>query len=504
MTQIAIMEFGSQHTLEIDRLCREGGYWAEIISPHDFDRLHAERNYRCAIGSGSHYSVYAEGAPKLPASILPQGSNNPIPYFGICYGMQVSMHQLGGLVEPGKAEYARAQVLLKRSPLFDGLSNLSQEVWMSHGDKVASLAPEFDLLGLSDGIVAAVAHQRVLHVGTQFHPEVANTPQGKVLLYNFLRMAGCVPDYSPDSLPDVIRNSIRAKVGKGRALIGFSGGVDSSVLAKVAHLELGDDLLCILIDGGHMRLGEVEEVRAAAKALGLNLKVVDAKERFFTAMVSTTDVQIRDIFSRIYSEIFREEAFAWDNGHGVVILQGTIGPDRIESGETGGAKIKKHHNVGLDFGNIPQMAPLGSLFKDEVRALARQIDLPESTAKRMPFPGPGNFLRGVNDAESAEVVSWAERRVREICAEHLETQDLDQIVVANLGRAPGVKGDGPVYGYIIGVRGIRTTRYMTVEGHAFSPKMQMRIDKALTEGHRLITFTAYIPTPKPPGMVELK
>jgi GMP synthase (glutamine-hydrolysing) len=194
----------------------------------------------------------------------------------------------------------------------------------------------------------------------------------------------------------------------------------------------------------------------------------------------------------------------WDDGRGVVIFQGTIAPDRIESGKTGGAVIKRHHNTGLNFGNLAEVTPLQDLFKDEVRALAKVAGLPARVYTRMPFPGPGTFLRGVRDQESSEVVTWADARVRELCKADPRYADIDQLYACNLGRAPGVKGDGPVKGYIIGIRGVRTTRYMTVEGVAFEPDMQLKIDKALTEGHKLIVFTAYIPTPKSPGMVEIK
>jgi GMP synthase (glutamine-hydrolysing) len=283
--------------------------------------------------------------------------------------------------------------------------------------------------------------------------------------------------------------------------------VDSTTLAKIASGVLGDRLRAILIDGGHLREHEVDEIKYHARCAGVDLKVVDASEEMIAAIGAVTDSEAkRKIFRAIYAGIFCREAVAFAGSENVVILQATLAPDRIESGHTGGAKIKTHHNVGLSFGDLRQLHPFRRLYKDEVRKLARELGLPKSVFNRPPFPGPGNFLRVVTlpvSREALSVVQWAEARVRETLSRSRTYRDVAQLVVAALGKAPGVKGDGPIYGYIIGVRAVRTKDFMTVEGVEFSPSMQRKL-KVLLGEHPLVTQVGFFSMDKPPGTTEFE
>ncbi|MDO8518085.1 MAG: gamma-glutamyl-gamma-aminobutyrate hydrolase family protein [bacterium] len=503
--EILILEFGSQHTGEIVRCLRDLGHSSFVLKPEEAERWLEHNDVRCIIGSGGMKSVYDDDAPLLPEIIL----DKRVPYFGICYGMQILIHYLGGRVEKGQPEYARANVVTSDSPLFLGLG-VRQEVWMSHADSVTFLPSGFRAIATSaeTGHIAGIAHKNGKWSGVQFHPEVERTPGGMVMLKNLVEnVARCKPNIERGLSLEAIRGQFVAEVGAECAIIGFSGGVDSTTLAKVADEYMGDRLRAITIDGGHLREGEIDEIKRHAQTAGVQLKIIDASEEMVAAIAKTTDSEAkRAIFSRIYERIFTEQAREFAGGREVVILQATLAPDRIESGKTGGAKIKSHHNVGLTFGGLSQLHPFGSLYKDEVRKLARELGLPKSVSNRPPFPGPGNFLRVVGitvTREALSVVQWAEARTREVLKRSRVYRDISQLVVATLGRATGVKGDAPVYGYIIAVRGVRTRDFMTVAGVEFSQQMQRKLKKLLGE-HPLITQVGFFPMDKPPGTTEFE
>lgn len=505
--QIAVIEFGSQHTLQIVRALRDIGYQSTIVSHEHFERDIVGKGILAVIGSGGLRSVYENDAPRLSAFVLPHENDNPIPYLGICYGMQTSMHQLGGVVEKGHPEYARERVRLEPSPLFTGLSDVEQEVWMSHGDCVTTLPEDFTALGMSgNGVIAAVGHKRFPHYGVQFHPEVSHTPSGKAMLLNFVQgICGCVPDYELGSLPDIVAERIKRDVGDEHALLLFSGGVDSTTVAAIASKALGNKLHAVTFDAGHMRTNEVVEIKRNAEYADVSLTVIDCAAEFIRDISKHLDPEKkRAAFRKNYGRLTREVAKRFG---ATKIIQGTIAPDRIESGMTGGARIKTHHNsAGLNFGTLTEVHPIDDLFKDEVRTLAREIGLPLHIFERPPFPGPGNFLRVVNIPVSHEVlgtVQWAESRVREACSKDPRYCNLSQVVVAVIGRAVGVKGDSRSYGYMVGVRGVRTKDFMTAEGVCFEPNFQESLSKRLCE-HPKIVQVGFFPTNKPPGTTEFE
>jgi len=503
--KIVILELGSQHTLQIQRCLREIGHPSVILSVEEAVAWLETNHVECVIGSGGMKSVYEDGAPRVPFRTI---FKKRIPYLGICFGMQSLAHAHGGVVERGRPEYARATISLDKSRLFFNLDP-EQDVWMSHGDSVTVSPRGYKVIARSvaTGLIAAIEHKHYRGCyGVQFHPEVSHTPHGKTILKNFVEhCASCEPQCEQISQIETMQTMLAESVGGARAIIGFSGGVDSTTLAKIAGGILGERLLAITIDGGHLRENEIEEIKLHAECAGVHLKVIDPSDEMVSAIGKTTDSEEkRKIFSGIYERIFAEEARAFGGGD-VVILQATLAPDRIESGKTGGATIKSHHNVGLCFGGLRQLHPFGHLYKDEVRKLARELGLPKSVFDRPPFPGPGNFLRVVNipaTRENLSVVQWAEARTREILKESTY-HGISQLVVAVLGRATGVKGDGPVYGYIIGVRGVRTKDFMTAEGVEFDPETQCTIKTKLGE-HPLITQVGFFPMDKPPGTTEFE
>lgn len=505
--QVMVIEFGSQHTLQIVRALRDLGHLSKVVRPEHFDREVLGQKVRCVIGSGGLRSVYEHNAPALSPLVLLQENDNPLPYLGICYGMQTSMHQQGGRVEKGQPEYAKAHVTLEHSPLFGGLSNLRQEVWMSHGDSVTKVPKGFDILGRSEsGHIAAVGNKRFAHYGVQFHPEVSHTREGATILQNFVEgICGCTPNYTQEDLPDVVAQRICHEVGDEDALLLFSGGVDSTTVAAIAARVLGDKLHAVTYDANHLRENEIEEIKRNAQLAGIKLTVIDASDAMIREIGATTDPEKkRAAFRDNYARMTREAARCFG---ATKIIQGTIAPDRIESGMTGGARIKTHHNsAGLDFGNLIEVHPIEDLFKDEVRELSRRIGLPQTIFNRPPFPGPGNFLRVVNipvDRDNLAAVQWAEARVREMTSSDSHYCNMSQVVVAVIGRAVGVKGDNRAFGYMIGVRGVRTKDFMTAEGVAFEPDFQKKVLQKLCE-HPSIVQVGFFPTDKPPGTTEFE
>lgn len=509
LPNVAIIELGSQYTLLIERTLRELGVRSVVLDPKRAANWLKKNPLKAVILSGGASSVYDNDAPTPPAEVLTlrREDNQQIALLGICYGMQWLAHHLGGEVKAmlGNREYGEASINLCGTPdgFFLGTPQY-QKVWMSHGDSVVSLPHGFKVLARSDSHTIA-AMQNGMVWGVQFHPEVTHTPHGKAMLTNFLRVAGCENDWAPSSIISSIQEDAATRFGRERVVFGFSGGVDSTTLSAILAPVIGERLLAVTIDGGHLREGELEEVRKHAEAAGVNLRVMDAHKEFNEVMAGVIDAEEkRRRFKKVYTSLFIRAA---EDFGATAVLQGTLAPDRIESGVTGGAVIKSHHNVGLDMGKLSQFHLIDFLFKYEVRALAREIGLPESVWNRQPFPGPGLFLRVVGvpaTPDKLDVVRWADARVREILTKHNVYHQLSQLVVAYIGvNTVGVKGDARVYGGAIVVRAVETLDFMTARGVHFLDEIEDEISSVLTRYPEIVRVW-FDPTKKPPATTEME
>ncbi|OGW73584.1 MAG: hypothetical protein A3J72_03570, partial [Nitrospirae bacterium RIFCSPHIGHO2_02_FULL_40_19] len=372
---------------------RELGVRSTILSPQKAEEWLKYNNPKAVILSGSNWSVHDEGAPSLPKSLDISGlGDKKYLILGICYGMQLLAHQLGGLVEKSHKhrEYGPAKVTLNNAhPLFRGVSEKT-EVWASHGDTVTKLPKNFTSIAISEGL-AAMTNKNNRVLGIQFHPEVAHTKEGKKILKNFIDMAGCKVDWDSVNLIYEIQNEVLdvVKIAKKQKLIlGFSGGVDSTTLAAILAPVLKDKLICIVVDTGGARMNEFEEIKKNARSAGVkNLVIISAGKEFIKNISMTIDgEEKRGKFREVYKRIFEEQIAKYEAGF---ILQGTLATDIIESGKIGhSAMIKTHHNVGLTW-KVEDLHPLRNLFKYEVRELARAIKLSPAIYERNPFPGPG-------------------------------------------------------------------------------------------------------------------
>jgi GMP synthase (glutamine-hydrolysing) len=509
LPKVLIIELGSQYTLLIERTLRELGVRSVILDPRRAQRFLKENHVKAIILSGGAASVYDNDAPQPPEEVLSAQDEfgRVAAVLGICYGMQWLAHRFGGEVKPvaGNREYGEAVIRIRGVPngFFSGTFQ-AQKVWMSHGDSVTVLPKGFHALAFSkDGTIAAMHNRLIWDV--QFHPEVTHTPHGKQMLTNFLNAAGCEQDWTPSSIVTSIQNDTLAQLGEERAIFGFSGGVDSTTVSAILSPVLGDRLQAITIDGGHLREGEIEEIRTHAQTAGVDLHVIDARDEFNAVMADTIDAEEKRYrFKQVYASLF---VWAAEDFGATTVLQGTLATDRIESGATGGALIKSHHNVGLDMGDLKQLHPIDHLFKYEIRALAEEIGLPESVWNRQPFPGPGLFIRIVGTPatpEKLELVRWADAQVREILLDCGIYNQLSQIVVAYLGtKTVGVKGDARVYGGAVVVRAVQTLDFMTAHGVHFSDEVEDEISATLTR-HPEIVRVWFDPTKKPPATTEME
>ncbi len=511
LPNVIIVELSSQYTLLIERTLRELGVRSAIFDPKRSAQYLERNSVKAVILSGGAASVYDECAPQPPSEIfslrLPDG--RPVPILGICYGMQWIAHHLGGNVKPvlGQRHYGPAEIRTEdTTSLFRGCPTI-QAVWASHGDSVVETPTGFRVIARSDsdGIAAMVDSGGAIW-GVQFHPEVTHTPSGKTILTNFVRhIAGCENDWQPSSIVSAVQKDVVSRLDKGKAVIGFSGGVDSTTLSTMLSPILGDRLLAVMIDGGQLREKEIDEIVKHAQDATVTLKIVRARREFSEVMSDVTDAEEkRRHFKKVYAACLVGAAESFG---ATTVIQGTLAPDRIESGTTGGATIKSHHNVGLDLGNLEQLHPIGHLFKYEIRALAQELGLPESVWSKHPFPGPGLFLRAVGTSptpETLDIVRWADARVREILEKHGVYKELSQLVVAYVGaNTVGVKGDNRVYTGAVVVRAVETVDFMTAKGILFCGEIVDEIESTLTR-HQKIVRVWYDPTKKPPATVELE
>ena len=515
--RILILDFGAQYTQLIARRVRELGVYCEI---HPWDMSDAQvRAFapRGVILSGGPESVTAADPPRAPAAVFELG----VPVLGICYGMQTMAQQLGGRVAASsEREFGYAEVTVTgASRLLDQLEDRRNaaggcvlDVWMSHGDRVAALPPGFTASASTATIpFAAMSDERRRFYGVQFHPEVTHTAQGARLLERFVReICGADPLWSTGNiLADAIERA-RAQVGSGKVLLGLSGGVDSSVVAALLQRAIGDQLVCVFVDHGLLRLGEAEQVMSTfAQHLGVHVIRVDAEARFLAALAGVTDPEAkRKIIGRTFIEVFDEEARRLS---GVRFLaQGTIYPDVIESAgaRTGKAHvIKSHHNVGglPERMHLALIEPLRELFKDEVRRLGLELGLPREMVYRHPFPGPGLGVRILGEVrkEYADLL----RRADAIFIEELRGHDLYDRVSQAFAvflpvRSVGVMGDGRRYDYVIALRAVETVDFMTAHWARLPYEFLDHVSRRIVNEVAGISRVVYDISGKPPATIE--
>lgn len=502
--KILIVNLGSQYTEVIERTLRELGVRSAILPPTKAGMWIKTHEPRAIILSGGMASVNDNDAPSPPREVLTCGA----PVLGICYGMQWLAKQYGGAVEaiPELKDYGATTEIRPnpRDPLFNSLAP-RETVLASHGDSVTRLPEGFQAIASSsDGGISAMSSKSLRLWGVQFHPEVKDTPKGKTILGNFLfGICRLVKDWEPGEIISTIRGEIASTVGKSRAIIGASGGVDSTALLALAKPLLGENLLAITIDGGQLRQDELGEIQNNAAAAAVALKII-ATHEFLHALKGETDAERkRLLFRSVYERLFTEEATACGASF---VLQGSLAPDFIESGEAGGDLIKSHHNIGLSFGRTA-IHPFRHLFKYEVRELARILGLPDCVTKRHPFPGPGLFVRmigGEITTAKLEALRWADNAVRWILTKHGEHEKISQLVVARFcTKVVGVKGDARTYADFIGVRAVRTADYMTAKGHQLPARVREEITATVTK-HPEFVHVAYFEADKPPATVEFE
>jgi GMP synthase (glutamine-hydrolysing) len=507
---VLVVDFGAQYAQLIARRVREARVYSEVI-PHtaSIDEIKA-RDPQAVVLSGGPASVYAEGAPQLDPALFDLG----VPVFGICYGFQAMAQALGGAVaRTGTSEYGRTELKVVGGELHSDLPE-TQPVWMSHGDAVTSAPDGFEVVATSAGSpVAAFENRSRRLAGVQYHPEVMHTPHGQQVLSRFLHdFSGIAADWTPASIASALVEQVRNQVGDGHAICGLSGGVDSAVAAALVQRAIGDRLTCVFVDHGLLRAGERAQVqRDFVAATGANLVTVDAAATFLEALSGVTNPEgKRKIIGRQFIRAF-EGAVRDVLGDNDVefLVQGTLYPDVVESGGgTGAANIKSHHNVGGLPGDLKftLVEPLRLLFKDEVRAVGRELGLPEEIVARQPFPGPGLAIRIVGEVTAARLDTL--RRADSIAREELTAAGLDDqiwqcpvVLLADI-RSVGVQGDGRTYGHPIVLRPVSSEDAMTADWTRVPYEVLERISTRITNEVAEVNRVVLDVTSKPPGTIE--
>ena len=505
---ILIFDLGSQYTQLIARRIREAGVFSQIVR-HDLSAAEARAlSPRGIVLSGGPASVYADHAPQIDPELLDLG----VPVLGICYGLQIMTKALGGTVSASDArEYGRTtcQILVPDSPLLKGVP-AETTVWMSHGDRVEAAGLRATA-STAHTPFAAVEHESRPLYGVQFHPEVVHSVHGRQIVENFLDLCACARDWKMSDLIEESIATIRAQVGEtGQVICGLSGGVDSAVTAAIVERAIGERLTCIFVDNGVLRSREVEEVDAAFRPIfGDRLVVVDASERFLTALAGVTDPELkRKRIGHTFIETFREAAEGIENAS--FLAQGTLYPDVIESVAAFGgptATIKSHHNVG----GLPEelgfelVEPLRQLFKDEVRALGRELGIPDVLVNRQPFPGPGLAIRilGEVSADRLAILRPADAIVREEIAAADPDHKVWQYFAALLPvRSVGVMGDQRTYEYTCVIRAVESVDGMTADWARLDYDLLGRMSNRIINEVRGINRVCYDISSKPPATIE--
>lgn len=509
---IVILDYGSQTAQLIARRVRELGVFAALV-PYSatLEQVQdAVPDFRGVILSGSPFSVYEPGAPTLPGWVL----DTPQPVLGICYGMQLLTHKLGGKVAGAtQREYGMTELRIAGpAGLFAGLDS-TQTVWMSHGDRIERPPEGFVSMAASDNApYAAMGDPVRKRFGVQFHPEVSHTPHGQDILRNFvIGLCAAQANWTPANFIEATIQAIRDQVGADRVLLGMSGGVDSSVAGELIHRAVGDQLVAVFVNHGMLRQGEADNVVALGRRLGWkNLVAVDATEEFLDELRNVTDPEAkRKIIGKTFADVFEREAT--QQGQLDWLAQGTIYPDVIESAGTGrpGAKrIKSHHNVG----GLPEhlkarlVEPLRDLFKDEVRRVGTVLGIPDEIVWRQPFPGPGLGVRCVGE------VTWERLEILR-AADHIFTSELDAAGLLREGtaqafavllpvRSVGVMGDDRTYDEVIVLRAVTTSDFMTADWARLDPDLLARISSRIVNEVKGVNRVLYDVTTKPPATIE--
>ena len=508
--RILVLDFGSQTTQLIARRVRELHVYSEIKPcTASLEEIKAFRP-RGIILSGGPASVYDKDAPHVSKELFELG----VPVLGICYGMQLMTHLLGGLVErSAKREYGPAElIVLRNEDLFFGLEKGGRyRVWMSHGDRVEELASGFIALAESEhSPYAAIKHQEKPLFGVQFHPEVAHTEIGREVLENFVfRICHAKPTWTMKSFIEKVVEEIRGLVGpEERVICALSGGIDSTVTAVLVHRAVGDRLTCIFVNNGLLRKGEAESVLRLMKSLGLNVRYVDASEKFLARLKGVTDPEEkRRLIGHTFIEIFEEEA--QKVGRVTYLAQGTLYPDVIESVSFRGpsATIKSHHNVG----GLPErmklklIEPLRELFKDEVREIAKELGLPEDIIYRQPFPGPGLAIRILGEVtpEKLEILREADAIVLEEMKKSGWYKKVWQSFAVLLPiRTVGVMGDYRTYEYVIAIRCVDSVDAMTADWTRLPYELLARLSNRIINEVQGVNRVVYDISSKPPATIE--
>jgi GMP synthase (glutamine-hydrolysing) len=509
---ILIVDFGSQVTQLIARRVREAGVYSEIAPFSSANEAFQRMKPKGIILSGGPSSVMWEDSPRAPQAFFDAG----IPILGICYGQQTMMQQMGGHVEGGESgEFGRAFIeVKKRCALFDGLwaEGERHQVWMSHGDKVTKLAPGFEVVAVSEGAPFAVtANEEKRFYATQFHPEVVHTPDGGKLIANFARhVCGLKGDWTMAEFRATKIAEIREQVGDGKVICGLSGGVDSAVAAVLIHEAIGEQLTCVFVDHGLMRSGEAEQVVSLFRgSYNIPLVHVNAETLFMKGLEGVTDPEAkRKFIGKTFIDVFEDEARKI--GGAAFLAQGTLYPDVIESVSfTGGPSvtIKSHHNVGglPERMNMKLVEPLRELFKDEVRALGRELGLPDIFVGRHPFPGPGLAIRipGEVSKERCDILRKADAiYLEEIRNAGLYDAIWQAFAVLLPVRTVGVMGDHRTYDSVCALRAVTSTDGMTADIYPFDATFLSRVATRIINEVKGINRVVYDYTSKPPGTIE--
>jgi GMP synthase (glutamine-hydrolysing) len=507
---ILVLDFGGQYCHLIGRRIRERGVFSEIvppdISPTEIRALSEKFNIKGLILSGGPSSVYEPNAPQINPEIL----DMDLPVLGLCYGHQLIAQIIKGKVEPAICkEYGTADVNIdKPEGVLNGLSN-KETVWMSHGDTVLQLPTEYEQLAHTQSCpVAAYRHKKKPIYGLQWHPEVIHTKNGERMLNNFIfEVCKCEANWQMDNLIEKMVKEIKSEVGEATAIIGLSGGIDSSVATALAAQALGDKLTAVFVDHGFMREGEPEAIQTTFANFKINFVIANAQKRFMEKLKDITEPEKkRKVIGEEFIRVFEEIA---EKTNAEYLLQGTIYPDRIESGfRKNSDVIKSHHNVAglpakIKFKKIVE--PLRDLYKDEVRKVAKMLGLPKELVNRQPFPGPGLAVRIIGDLTDEKVTIT--KKADSIVREEIEKADLQEnlwqyFAVLTDTKATGVKGDARAYGYVVAVRAAESREAMTANFAQIPYPVLEKISTRITNEIPQVTRVVYDITHKPPATIE--